>query len=392
MNIFEKIKEFVKRITIRTPQIEASKNIPDGFIAPKGIRDDDDYNIESFAQRLSVSEKDLVENPVKFKDLEEEVSQKLSERIKKIGGKLGWTHNSKPTISGELNDNHFVSIKRNNVRDDLYGQTICTENGYYEIKTSKDNPKRGNYEEHITFEDGTYASFSTDFGSDSNRVYSTTEKNGISLKEAAYSPRIHGEDFEFENFAQPSDELLEEYSKTTGLPIIMDSHKMYGDNGLKKKTNLDIKDFVMTMREQNAKFPYIVSIEASKQLDGENKPKKKTIKYAYNSLEDYKSGKKPNMIYMDGIDGRTGFSGMFRLKGDSYIDNSTFRKENGEFTFDTISYDQIMELAGKMPTQLSNRVNSAILGEFRMSPEIQQIYEKAISIEKEKENPNQLVD
>ena len=95
---------------------------------------------------------------------------------------------------------------------------------------------------------------------------------------------------------------------------------------------------------------------------------------------------------MDGIDGRTGFSGMFRLQGDSYIDNSTFRRENGEYTFDTIGYDQIMELAGKMPTQLSQRANLAVMGKFRMPSELQQIYEKATSIEQEKEKPSQEMD
>lgn len=389
MNIFERIKEFVRKITNKTPQIEAPKEVPDGFVAPKGTREDD--TIESFAQSLHVSEKDLVEVPVTFGNLEEEVSQKLAKTIGKIGGKLGWTHNSEPTISGKLNDKSFVSIKRRNVGDKSVGQTVCTENGYYDIRTSKSNPEQGSYEEHLTLEDGTNASFSASLGSDSSRVYSVMSKNGISLKETAYMATMHGDDYEFENFAQPSDELLEEYSKTTGLPIIMDSHKIYGDDGLKATTGVDMKDLTMTMREQDSSvtFPYIVSIEASKQMDGENQPKKKAIKYAYTSPEAYKNGEKPYMIYMDGIDGRTGFSGMFRLQGDSYIDNSTFRKENGEYTFDTISYDQIMELAGKMPTQLSQRANLAVIGKFRMPSELQQIYGKATSIEQEKENPSQ---
>lgn len=389
MNIWERIKEFVRRITNKTPQIEAPKKVLDGFVAPKRTREDDD--IESFAQSLHVSEKDLLEVPVIFGDLEEEVSKKLAKTIGKIGGELGWTHNLKPTISGKLNGKSFISIKRRNVGDEFDGQTICTENGYYDISTLKSNPNKGSYKEHLTLEDGTNASFSTSLGSDTSEVYSVRSKNGISLKETAGMATMHREAYEFENFAQPSDELLEEYSKTTGLPIIMDSHKIYGDDGLKATTGLDMKDLTMTMRKQDSSvtFPYIVSIEASKQIDGENRPKKKAIKYAYTSPEAYKNGEKPYMIYMDGIDGRTGFSGMFRLQGDSYIDNSTFRRENGEYTFDTIGYDQIMELAGKMPTQLSQRANLAVMGKFRMPSELQQIYEKATSIEQEKEKPSQ---
>ncbi len=376
MNIWERIKEFVRRITNKTPQIEAPKKVLDGFVAPKRTREDDD--IESFAQSLHVSEKDLLEVPVTFGDLEEEVSKKLAKTIGKIGGELGWTHNFKPTISGKLNGKSFISIKRRNVGDEFDGQTICTENGYYDIRTLKSNPNKGSYKEHLTLEDGTNASFSTSFGSDTSEVYSVRSKNGISLKETADMSISSRQAYEFENFAQPSDELLEEYSKTTGLPIIR------GDGRLEEC-------LTMTMRKQDSSvtFPYIVSIEASKQMDGENRPKKKAIKYAYTSPEAYKNGEKPYMIYMDGIDGRTGFSGMFRLQGDSYIDNSTFRRENGEYMFDTIGYDQIMELAGKMPTQLSQRANLAAMGKFRMPSELQQIYEKATSIEQEQEKPSQ---
>ena len=379
MSIWEKIKEFVRRITNKTPQIEAPKEVLDGFVAPKRTREDDD--IESFAQSLHVSEKDLLEVPVTFGDLEEEVSKKLAKTIGKIGGELGWTHNLKTTISGKLNGKSFISIKRINVGDEFDGQTICTENGYYDIRTSKSNPDKGSYKEHLTLEDGTNASFSTSLGSDTSEVYSVRSKNGISLKETAGMAISSRQAYEFENFAQPSDELLEEYSKTTGLPIIR------GDGRLEEC-------LTMTMRKQDSSvtFPYIVSIEASKQMDGENRPKKKAIKYAYTSPEAYKNGEKPYMIYMDGIDGRTGFSGMFRLQGDSYIDNSTFRRENGEYTFDTIGYDQIMELAGKMPTQLSQRANLAVMGKFRMPSELQQIYEKATSIEQEKEKPSQEMD
>lgn len=376
MNIWERIKEFVRRITNKTPQIEAPKKVLDGFVAPKRTREDDD--IESFAQSLHVSEKDLLEVPVTFGDLEEEVSKKLAKTIGKIGGELGWTHNFKPTISGKLNGKSFISIKRRNVGDEFDGQTICTENGYYDIRTLKSNPNKGSYKEHLTLEDGTNASFSTSLGSDASDVYSVRSKNGISLKETADMSISSRQAYEFENFAQPSDELLEEYSKTTGLPIIR------GDGRLEEC-------LTMTMRKQDSSvtFPYIVSIEASKQMDGENRPKKKAIKYAYTSPEAYKNGEKPYMIYMDGIDGRTGFSGMFRLQGDSYIDNSTFRRENGEYMFDTIGYDQIMELAGKMPTQLSQRANLAAMGKFRMPSELQQIYEKATSIEQEQEKPSQ---
>lgn len=389
MNIFQKIKEFINRITNKTPQIEAPKEIPDVVFAPKGTKEEE--SIESFAQSLHISEKELSEVPVTFEKIEGiEMLDKLTERIANIGGKLGWTHNNYPTISGKLNGKSFVSMKRKNVGNAYVGQTICAENGYYDIRTSKsNNPQEGKYSEHLRLEDGTYTSFSTILNS--NDAYSIVAKNGVKLIESAEPATVHGQAYEFDNFAQPSNELLDEYSKATGLPIIMDSHKIYGDDGLKTKTGLDMKDLTMTMREQDSRvsFPFIISIEASKQKDGEQQPKKKMIKYAYTSSEAYKNGEKPYMIYMDGIDGREKFSGMFRLKGDSYVDNSTFRRENGVYTYDTISYEQIMDLAGKMPTQLSKRVESVIMGKFRIPSEIQEIYSKAIAIEAEKEKPSQ---
>lgn len=392
MNVFEKIREFVRRITGKTPQIEAPKEIPDGFVAPKGTREED--TIESFAQSLHVSEKDLLEVPVTFGNLENEMSQKLVKTIENIGGKLDWTHNSEPTISGKLNGKSFASIKRKNVGDAYVGQTICVENGYYDIRTSKSNPKNGNYKERLTHEDGTTTSFFTSLDSNNYSVRNVISKNGISLTEIAEMAAVHGQGYEFEKFAQPSNELLEEYSKVTGLPIIMDSHKIYGNDGFKARTGLDMKDLTMTMRELDASvtFPYIISIEASKQTESEQQPKKKAIKYAYTSPEAYKNGEKPYMIYMDGIDGRTGFSGMFRLQGDAYVDNSTFRRENGAYTYDTINYEQIMELAGKMPTQLSQKSKATITGKFKMPAEIEQIYNNAISKEIEKEEQFQGID
>lgn len=387
MSIFEKIRDFIRRITNRTPQIEAAKietpkERPDGFVAPKGTKEDD--TIESFAKSLSVSKSDLLKVPVTFGNLDTEVFEKLA---KNMGGKLGWTHNSKPTISGKLNGKNFASVKRTNVVNTYVGQTVCTEDGYYDIQTSKTDPQSGSYKEGLTHEDGTTTSFSTRFGKDNNAtVRSSVSKDGISLIQSAHKAIVHGEAYEFENFAQPSNELLGEYSRATGLPIIMDCHKMYGDDGL-KKTGLPMAGLGDTMKKQDSSVssPYIVSIEVRKDTGNPFKPMTKAIKYAYTSPEAYLNGEKPYMIYMDGIDGRKGFSGMFRLQGDSYVDNSTFRRENGKYTYDKISYESIMELAGKMPTQLSQRVNSAIAGTFKMSPELQNVYSKATSIEQEKE-------
>ena len=387
MSILEKIKEFVQKIINQKPLLEETKETiseADGFVAPKKVG-----TRETFVEYLSVTEQDMVEPIVSFGDLEKGDLEKLLGVVQKGGRRLGWTHNDVPTITGKLNGKNFMSIGRKNVAKHEVGQTIFTENGHYDIITQKDNPKRGMYEEYLTGEEGEVSTFWCAFGSTSGKVYNEVSKNGITLRENAGSATIHGQSHEFENYAQPSENLLEEYAKATGLPIIMDSYRR---GEIEAKTGLQMDDLCMTMRKENEEvtFPYIISIEASKKTDEEHEPEKKSIKYVYTSQEAYINGEKPYMIYMDGIDGRTEFSGMFRLKGDSYIDNSTFRRENGEYKYDTMSLEEIMKLAGNM--QLSPRVDSAIRGNFRMPQGIDNIYNKAISIERGREKPNKGID
>lgn len=224
---------------------------------------------------------------------------------------------------------------------------------------------KGDYYEHLFLEDGTETKFRASLGSD--KVYNSTSKNGISFTEETSLDRGSLSDL-FEKYAQPSKELLNEYAIATGLPAITKSF----ENSLCSQ---------MKRIDENSTFPFIISLKAQKEIDGniENK----SINYAYSSIEAYKNGDKPYMIHMDGIDGRSGASGMFRLKGDSYIDNSSFRRENGKYTFDTLSYEDVLALAGKMPTSLSQRANSVITNEFKIPTEIQEIYDKSIAVEKE---------
>ena len=118
------------------------------------------------------------------------------------------------------------------------------------------------------------------------------------------------------------------------------------------------------------KYPYIVSIKVC----DKSSDKFKKIIYRYSSPEAYKNGEKPNTICLDSSD--CDFK-EFTLKGDSYVDKNSDKKgEDGQPAYETLSYEQIMELAGKRPTQLSERVDQTIRDGFKLSPEIQQIYDK----------------
>ena len=390
MAILQRIKSVINRILGKEPLgIEE----PQAYIAPRGPAfdrvGDDEYQVgdsvfkgetRAFIESVRVPEAELTREAVSFRGLEPDISDNL---IKGIGIVSNWTHKEQPTLSGTLDGRNFVSIKRLKVIGGDVGQTICAENGYYDITTSKDDLQRGTYTERLTNEDGMNTYFSTTLGKD---VISVKSKGGITLEESAHFATTDVYGAEFGRCAQPSEEYLEEYSKATGLPIIMDSHKAHRYDGL----NIISLSEAVKGKDSKATFPYIVSIEAINEVKGAKRAKK-AVKYAYTTKEAYINGERPYMVYLNGIDGREGPSGMFRLTEDgTYIDNSTFRGglSSGKYAYDTVSLEDIKALAGKFPTDLSERAKSAITGKFRMPEAIKQIYEKAISIENEKESPD----
>lgn len=74
-----------------------------------------------------------------------------------------------------------------------------------------------------------------------------------------------------------------------------------------------------------------------------------------------------------------GKTGIFRLKGDSYIDHSTFRKGEDGLTYDTVSYEEILELAqnAKMPTSLTQKTDNVARNKFRIPEDLAQIFDRA---------------
>lgn len=382
MNFVKKVKN---KIAKRKIPDEKSR---DTLVAPRGEKDDED--IEKFARGLHAQKKEQTKATVTFMDLEDADIEKVLKKMQSMDSSLKLEMAKTPTLSGKINGQNFIVVKKECGRDIISGepivaQVISTESGIYIIRTSKNAHPQKVYKEYLTLEDGAESLFTADLGYENNRVYRMISKNGISMREiAGYS--IMEQDYDFESFAQPSNELLKEYAEATGLPIICDcTHRKTTQE---MKTKLKVASLTETMRRERKTdtYPYIVSIEARKKPSYLECARNKIIKYVYNSQDSFKKGEKPYMIYMSGIDGRDGYSGMFRLKGESYIDNSTFRKENGRYTYDTVSYEHIIELAGKMPTQLSNRAKSVITGEFRIPPEIEQIYDRAMSIERKRDN------
>ena len=292
-----------------------------------------------------------------------------------LGASIGHTHSSEPSSTGTMNGQEYVSLKRLNVTKDMNGQTIITNDGVYDISTPKDGRAGGNYTERLTLEDGSKTYFSSQLNG--NRVYSSRSKDGITFTESAGSATMAGDAKAFEEYAQPSrdEEIVEEYARVTGLPKVQSGSYETSLNSIVR--NEDPKNT----------YPYVVKLEATKEDSAGRRIQSKSVQYVYSSAEQYKSGEQPSMIYIEGLDGRSEETGMFRrLPDGSYIDNSTFREENGEYTYDTMTYDEITELTGKFPAELSKKAELAAKGEFRIPAEVKKVYDEAVKGPQNKEN------
>ena len=391
-----------------------------GIIAPKGpTRKQPELN--QFVRQVRISGKS-VETPIglldlNFKKLNNDTIQNIMKKTYKMykRGKFIQDHNMDNTITGTIKGTDFVAVQHKPI-DNKSSTTVCTNNGFYRLTVENDNPDHQEYREVLTDNDGIIRELSTNIGGNYIRYNNFTTVKGIdkvmTLEEEA-SDKIYEHFYDtsaFEKYAQPSydEELLEEYSKATGLPIIFGGSYLtsisrdYGNDGRK---GVDIKTLKQVIGSENdSQRPFIITIRASSRsntgkytlfsekrngriLNGIecNTPLSKEISYLYKSHKDYREGKKPYMIYMGGIDGREGLSGMFRLLEDEqmYIDNSTFRGGEGTYSFEKCSFDDIMKLAGKMPTELSERGILATMGLYQVPEAITKIHEKLILQEKQ---------
>ena len=236
---------------------------------------------------------------------------------------------------------------------------------------------RESFSEHLEYDDGQIEDFKTGGVLGTERRIKQSDKRGeTTLVEEAKESKAIGA---YAEEAQPSNDVLTEYAKATGLPIIgMKS-------GRPDETGFQVLTFQEAMGTEE--IPFLVE-RSAEHYDSTKEPADrweiKLIRYIYPSKAAFINGEKPYMIQMRGIDGREGASGTFRLKGDSYVDNSTFRREDGEYKYDTVTYEHIMELAGPM-AHLTDKTNLAVRGEYEMPDIIKTVGQKIIDKMKEKD-------
>ena len=301
---------------------------------------------------INVSKGEPVVESVTFESIDEETLNRLLKQNVKSGKNSG-----KPILTGRIAQKAFAEFKKIEKDKRSVKRTIYVEDGVYELKDT-------HYKEELTYSDGTSEIMETELTDGKIDIYRCIEwENGISLEEEAFENDGIRDD-SFKLYAQPSSEseIINKYSKATGLPIIEESLRS------EQLFIIYIKANKKSIERQNLKDGSVSEVPIKES---------KTIKMLYASKEAYERGDMPSMIYMDSINGRSRYSGMFRLlEGDSYVDNSTFRKERGEdgkYLFDTIRYNDIMELLGNLPNKLSSRMDLAINGKSIIPSVIQRI-------------------
>lgn len=325
----------------------------DGIIAPRKLTKGE----ESFFENIKMPAYEGINSNISFEKLDEQTIVGID--------------NCGPNIMGKLNGTPFI-VREDRHNPNVTSATIKVENGnVYRCNVNVKASKITRFGESLVFEDGSKEEFSYSSTQATRTIIQQNDNKIIKLYEQAIQTyKGNYELGSIAQYAQPSDELLNEYSEATGLPNIV-----YTPN----KNSWETEDSIFVVkREATCECP----------IKGFAK---KCISYVFSSKEAFLSGEKPDMIHIEGTDGREGASGMFRLQGDSYVDNSTFRRENGEYTYDTVTYEQIMELAGPL-AHLTDKMKLAVKGEYEMPDIVKGVGGKIIKREKNKTRPISKVD
>ena len=341
MSIFERIKNFFNNLTRR--KIEERT----GPFAPKYPEKEADFS--DFREGLKVVP--VIDGDVSFGPI-----PNAEEIVKKnfFQNELGWTYEEKPSTNGTFNGHSFVALKKKNVSEREDGLTVCVEDG--EVKKYTVIKNREDESQFDYTEEGDEHRFH--FGSNGSNY----------TKNCSYMTSV-GE-YSIHEFAEWDGGWFRVDTKHAEVPL--EPEVEYG-------TLTGVKSF----RELENDYPDPMTIDISVVKEPHGGVKK--IHLAYPSREAYLRGEKPFLIKMEGIDGRWEEAGVFRLRGDEYVDNSTIRRENGEYKFDTVSFEQIMEIAGKMPTKISGRVQAVIEeGGFEIPSGVDKIFSEVFAAREER--------
>lgn len=359
---FEKIKRFLdEKIFHRRSQ---------KLLMPGNNNEKNEINLNEIYNYMN-DEKYIKDFAVTFTGIAPKIRKKLMQKLENTErGSIINTHDSFPIIEGFFANEHFISVRRKNVKINKIGQTIVTENSYIDISTRKD------YANENAYNDLSYKEYKKtenieekfEFEEEEESYYRKIKKGDIVyIESAAYDNQEKIE--EVECSAQPihDSNTINEYLKITGLSYIANREHNHISDILKAD-------------------PYVVNIQAYKGENSENLISKIEIIKIFKSKKECIVGYRPEIIFIKKFSKEKYNEQMYRLlPTGEYVDNSSFKLNfEGKYTIRHIKLEEIEKLVENIPFGLSSKTKSILRNSLKIKNYIKVIYNKGL--EKIQEN------
>lgn len=368
MAIFEKIKQIFRQGIF-------NKNQPKLLMPPKKVLTENDEVID-FDEIKDYLEIDKYKKNlyVSIFELTTSIRKKLIKKIDEyMLGKIGETYDNFTLVEGKISGQDFICVRKIDVADERYGQTIITDNGYIDISTRK-SKKRNKQEKQ--YEELYYKELIKDksveelyeYGKESEKYYRRIKKSNIVFIEFAMYGNNEKASY-MEQLAQPSSNQkeIDEYSKATGLKYIGNENQH------------NIADILRSE-------PYIVYIEVQSQSKEGSKINKQSIIKVYKSKKECIVGYRPEMILLEGMGEEPEKPQMYRLLPEGlYVDNLSFKQDfEGKYSFKKVSLDDITKKVTGITFDLSSEAKNILRNGLSIPNHVKVIYD--IGIEQIKRN------
>lgn len=302
---------------------------------------------------------------VTFIGIAPKIRRKLMQKLENNErGSIINTHDSFPIVEGVFAKEHFISVRRKNVKINKIGQTIVTENSYIDISTRKsytnenvyNNLSYKEYKKSENFEE------KFEFDEEEESYYREIKKGDIIYREsAAYDNEEKIQ--EIECSAQPihDSNTISEYLKITGLSYIANN----GHNHISDILKAD---------------PYVVDIQAYKGENSENLVSKIELIKIFKSKKECIVGYRPEIIFIKKFSKEKYDEQMYRLlPNGEYIDNSSFKLNfEGKYTIKHVKLDEVEKNVETIPFGLSSKTKSILRNSLKIKNYIKVIYNKGL--------------
>lgn len=311
------------------------------------------------------SEKYVKDFNVTFVNITNKIRKKLMKKLENDENSIASTYDSFPIIEGVFANEHFISVRRNNVKINKIGQIIVTENSCIDISTRKrytndniyndlsykEHKKDNNVEEELLFDE------------EEETYYRKIKKEDITyIESASYNNKEKIELVECS--AQPTHDTdsVNEYLKITGLSYIANNEQHHISDILKAN-------------------PYVVDIQAYKGEANGNLIQRIELIKIFKSKKECIVGYRPEIILVKSFNMEKYDEKVYRLLPDlgEYVDNSSFKLNfEDRYTVKFVKLDDIEKDVEIIPFGLSSETKSILRNGFSIKNYIKIIYEMGI--------------